>query len=114
MGQAKPVRQANLPKPFAQYHEAVQRIDPAEGDRRFVNVLLLLHRYPVHILSNALILALEQSSLSPANVERLADTIDRPTNKPINTCRTPVIKPNGQVAPSQQRYACLTKGGVGA
>ncbi|AQS60345.1 IS21 family transposase [Desulforamulus ferrireducens] len=115
VGQAKPVRQANLPAPFAQYHQAVQRIDPAEGDRRFVNVLLLLRRYPVHILSSALILALEQSRLLPAEVEQLADIIDRPPSKPESIARTPVSITPSQIAPTQlHRYASLLKGGVGA
>lgn len=115
VGQAKPVRQANLPKPFAQYHELVQSIDPEEGDRQFVNVLLLLRRYPVHKLSEALILAVEQNRLNPADVEQLVDTIDKPTTKVATNIKTAVIKPTGQVAPTQlQRYTSLVKGGVGA
>lgn len=115
VGQAKPVRQADLPKPFAQYHEAVQRLDLEEGDRCFVKVLLLLRRYPIHILSNALTLAIKQGSLLPADVERLADIVDNPMPKPINNCKTTAVKPTLQVAPTQlQRYTSLTNGGVGA
>ncbi|QGG46324.1 IS21 family transposase [Heliorestis convoluta] len=115
VGQAKPVRQANLPKPFAKYHEVVQSMDPEEGDRQFVKVLLLLKRFPVHIVSEALISAVKQNRLSPVDVEQIVDTIDKPSTKTVSSTNTEVLKPTGQVAPTQlQRYASLVKGGVGA
>ncbi|MCW2279524.1 IS21 family transposase [Heliophilum fasciatum] len=119
VSQAKPVRQAKLPEPFANYHAAVRRMEPEQGDRDFVHILLLLRRYPIHRIADALTEAMRQSTLSPHDVERLADELEKTSSMipapKISTAPPTEKRSTPQVAPTQlNRYAQLAQGTVSA
>jgi transposase len=116
VGQAKPVRQANLPAAFAAYHRQAQRHHPDQADKLFVTVLLLLKHYPVALLAEALEKALAQSQISVELIQSYAEElirhkkVGRPNTQEPGQTSSPV-----PVAPTAiSRYRQLHEGGVSA
>lgn len=117
VGQAKPVRQAELPASFAAYHQMAQHNDPERGDKLFVAVLLLLKHYPVTILSEAIEQALAQNLIGVELIENYAGELIRHKQtakysgqEPVKTASCPpAIAP-----PAINRYCKLHEGGASA
>lgn len=77
VGQAKPVRQADLPAVFAAFHRKAQRHDPDQADKHFVTVLLLLKHYPVALLAEALEKVLAQNLINVEIIQSYATDSQR-------------------------------------
>lgn len=117
VGQAKPVRQAELPASFAAYHQKARHHDPDRGDKLFVAVLLLLKYYPVAILSEAIERALAQNLTSADLIENYAEELLR--NKqmvkyPAQESVKAASSPPAVAPPAINRYCQLHEGGVSA
>lgn len=117
VGQAKPVKQAELPPPFAAYHQKAQRHDPDRGDKLFVAVLLLLKRYPVTILSDAIEQALAQNIVGIELIENYAEELFRQKQEakqlPPEAMQS-TSSPLAIAPPSISRYLQLQEDGVSA
>jgi transposase len=116
VGQAKPVRQAELPASFAAYHRQAQRHDPDHADKLFVAVLLLLKQYPTAVLAEALEKALAQNLMSIELIQNYAEELIR-HKKPVNHPAQEPVQASSPVPvapPAISRYLQLHEGGVSA
>ena len=117
VGQAKPVRRANLPAVFARYHQEAMRRDPDGADAHYVGVLLLLRHHSAGILAEALEKALNEGVLAVNAIEDHANTFARYRREdvPAKSSNTPASIPTLLIAPTEiSRYRQLTQGGLGA
>ena len=116
MGQAKPVRAAQLPAAFAAYHHQAQRQDPGQADKLFVAVLLLLKHHPIAVLGEALEKALAQNLVSIEVIQNYAEELTRhknpvkhPVQEPVQASSSSTVAP-----PAINRYCQLHEGEVSA
>lgn len=116
VGQAKPVRQAELPASFAAYHQLAQRQDFDHADKLFVAVLLLLKQYPVAVLAESLDKALLQNQVSIELIQNYADEVIRykEPSKHHEAKPVPSSFPAPVAPPAINRYLQLHEGGVSA
>lgn len=116
VGQAKPVRQADLPPVFAAYHRQAQRHDPDQADKMFVAVLLMLKHYSVALLAEALAKALAQNQTNTELVRSYAEELiynNKAARPPMQ--ETVQISSPVQVAPTAlSRYRQLQDSEVSA
>jgi transposase len=114
VGQAKPVRQADLPAAFATFHQQARRHDPDQADKHFVAVLLLLKHYPVAILTEALERALAQNLINVELIQSYAEEQIHCKKIRLST-QEPMQMSSPPVAPTAiSRYRQLQEGGVSA
>lgn len=119
VSQAKPVIKANLPAVFNQYHRELLRRNPENGNREFVNVLLLLKHYPLNWLTDALEEALSSNIITKeavlGNLEK-AVRIKKANGSSENQSTTIASSlAANTVAPVKiSRYQELIRGGKGA
>ncbi|SDF87935.1 IS21 family transposase [Sporolituus thermophilus] len=117
VGQAKPVRQANLPAIFTQYHLEVLKKDPQNGNKQFVALLLLLRQYSVDLLATAIEKALETGIVAVDAVQAALEVAVRDKTRAVseNTSAEINVSPTNTVAPVQiSRYQELIQGGKSA
>lgn len=116
VGQAKPVRQADLPTVFAAFHRQAQKQDPDQADKHFVAVLLLLKHYPVAVLAEALERALAQNMVNVELIQTYAEELIR-CKKIARLSVQESVQPSmpASVAPTAiSRYRQLQEGGASA
>ena len=114
VGQAKPVRQADLPTVFAAFHRQAQRHDPDQADKHFVAVLLLLKHYPVPLLAEAIERALAQNLINVELIQHYAEELIRNKQmaKLFVTESVPISTPVPVAPTTISRYRQLQEGEV--